>query len=144
MVLANSKIKRILVALDGSKGSSRALDEAIYLARECQATLFGVYVIPLFSVNYRKPSSSLAKMFLDNGHKVLEEAKIRSAQNGILFYEKMVGGNEGYKIVSYAKGNKIDMIVLGSRGNSNVKELFLGSVSHYVAHKSPIPVLVVK
>ncbi len=144
MILVNSKIKRILVALDGSKGSSGALDEAIYLARECQATLFGIYVIPLFSVNYRKPSSSLAKMFLENGHKVLEEAKIRSARNGILFYGKIVNGNEGYKIISYAKGNKIDMIVLGSRGNSNVKELFLGSVSHYVAHKSSIPVLVVK
>jgi len=142
--LVNSKIKRILVALDGSKGSSLALDEAIYLARECRATLFGVYVIPLFSVNYRKPSSSLAKMFLESGHKVLEEAKTRSAQNGILFYEKIVNGNEGYKIISHAKGNKIDIIVIGSRGNSSVKELFLGSVSHYVVHKSPMPVLVVK
>ncbi len=142
--MVSSKIKRILVALDGSKGSSQALNEAIYLARECQAVLFGVYVIPLFSINYRKPSSSLAKMFLENGHKILEEAKTRSAQNGVLFYEKMVNGNEGYKILSYAKGNKIDMIILGSRGNSDVKELFLGSVSHYVVHKSSIPILVVK
>ena len=142
--MANSKIKRILVALDDSKGSSKALDEAIYLARECKATLFGLYVIPLFSINYKKPSSSLAKMFLEYGKKTLEKAKIIAAQNGVLFYDKVVNGNEGYKIISYTKGNNIDMIVIGSRGGSNIKELFLGSVSHYVVHKSPIPVLVVK
>lgn len=138
------KIKRILVALDGSKGSSNALDEAIYLARECHATLFGLYVIPLFSINYKRPSSSLAKMFFDNGKKILENAKVKSAQNGILFHDKIINGNEGYKIVSYAKSSKINMIIVGSRGKSNIKEFFLGSVSRYVVHKSPIPVLVVK
>lgn len=142
--MAGSKIKRILVALDGSKGSSHALDEAVYLARECQATLFGLYVIPLFSINYKKPSSSLAKMFFEDGKKILENAKIKSAQNGILFHDKMMNGNEGYKIVSYAKNSKMNMIIMGSRGKSNIKEFFLGSVSHYVAHKSPIPVLVIK
>lgn len=142
--MANSKIKRILVALDDSKFAKKALDEAIYLARECKATLFGLYVIPLFSINYKKPSSSLAKMFLENGKKTLEKAKVRAAQNGVLFYDKVVNGNEGYKIISYTKGNNIDMIVIGSHGRSSIKELFLGSVSHYVVHKSPIPVLVVK
>ena len=142
--MARSKIKRILVALDGSKGSSNALDEAIYLARECQATLFGLYVIPLFSINYKRPSSSLVKMFFDNGKKILRNAKAKSAQNGILFHDKIINGNEGYKIVSYAKSGKMNMIIMGSRGKSNIKEFFLGSVSHYVVHKSPIPVLVVK
>ena len=142
--MSGFKIKRILVALDGSKGSSNALDEAIYLARECQATLFGLYVIPLFSINYKRPSSSLAKMFFDNGKKILENAKVKSAQNGVLFHDKIINGNEGYKIVSYAESSKMNMIIMGSRGKSNIRELFLGSVSHYVVHKSPIPVLVMK
>lgn len=144
VMLANPKIKRILVALDGSKESSKALNEAIYLARECQAVLFGLYIVPLFSINYKKPSSPLAKMFLENGRKTLANAKVKAAQNGILLYDKIINGNEGYKIVSYAKNNKMDMIVIGSRGKSNIKEFFLGSVSHYVAQKSTIPVLVIK
>jgi nucleotide-binding universal stress UspA family protein len=47
--LETSKIKRIPVALDDSKGSSKALDEAIYLARECQATLFGLCDTVIFN-----------------------------------------------------------------------------------------------
>jgi nucleotide-binding universal stress UspA family protein len=142
--LASSKFKNILVALDGSKGASKALDEAIYLARENQATIMGVFVIPLFSVNVAKPASKMGKLFVDSGKKILAEAKTHCAKNGVLFYEKILCGNEGFKIVSFAKNKKVDLIVIGSRGRSNIRELFLGSVAHYVSHKSQIPVLVVK
>ncbi|HSA76460.1 MAG TPA: universal stress protein, partial [Nitrosarchaeum sp.] len=40
-------IKKILVPIDGSKNSMRGLDEAIYLARQCHATITGLYVIPI-------------------------------------------------------------------------------------------------
>jgi len=140
----NSKIKNILVALDGSKDSSKALDEAIYLARQSQAMITGVFVMPLFSVNVAKPTSKIGKLFADDGKKVLIEAKTRCAKNGVLFYEKILCGNEASKITSFAKNKKVDLIVMGSRGRSNVREFFLGSVSHYVVHKSQIPVLIVK
>ena len=42
------------------------------------------------------------------------------------------------------KRNGIDLVVIGARGRSSAKELFLGSVSNYVLHKSKKPVLVVK
>lgn len=136
--------KNILVALDGSKTSDRALDCAINLARQNQGTITGVYVIPMFSVNVAKPKSKLGKIFTEGGKKVLAEAKTKCAQNGILFYEKILCGNEGFKLVHFAKSNKADLIVMGSRGQSNVREFILGSVSHYVTQKSQIPVLIIK
>lgn len=69
-------------------------------------------------------------MFLENGKKTLENVKVKAAQNGDLFYDKIMNENEGYKIVSYAKSSKMDMLVIESRGKSNIKEFFLGSVSH--------------
>ena len=139
-----AQLKNILVALDGSNSSSKALDQAINLARQSQGTVTGVFVIPLFSVNVAKPKSKLAKAFTEGGKKILANAKLRCAKNGVLFYEKILCGNEGFKLVSFAKNKKADIIVIGSRGRSNVKEFILGSVSHYVAHKSPMPVLIVK
>lgn len=136
--------KNILVALDGSKASSVALDKAIYLARQNQGTVTGVFVIPLFSINVKKPVSKLGRLFTDNGKKILSDAKLKCAQNGILFYEKILCGNEGFKINSFAKNNKVDIIIMGSRGQSNTREFILGSVSHYVAQKSKIPILIVK
>jgi nucleotide-binding universal stress UspA family protein len=136
--------KSILVALDGSSTSSKALDQAIYLARQNQSTITGVFVIPLFSVNVAKPASKLGKIFSESGKKILAEAKVRCAKNGVLFYEKILCGNEGFKIVNFAKNRNVKLIVMGSRGRSNIGEFFLGSVSHYVVHKSQIPVLIVK
>lgn len=142
--MPSRKINNIVVSLDGSKHSSKALDYAIYLARQSQSVIFGIYVIPLFSINYKKPSSKLAKMFVDDGRQVLEAAKLRCAKHGILFHEKMSNGHEGYVIVLFAKKQKAGLVIMGSRGRSNVKELFLGSVSRYVVHKAPMPVLVVR
>lgn len=140
----NALTKTIVVALDGSKHSSKALEYAIYLARQYRTELFGIYVIPLFAVNIKTPSSSLAKMFVDDGRKTMEAAKIQCARNGIAFHEKITNGNEGFAIVSFAKKKNADVIVMGSRGRSGKKEFFLGSVSRYVVHKAPMPVLVIK
>ncbi|MEM2786011.1 MAG: universal stress protein [Candidatus Nitrosotenuis sp.] len=139
-----ANLKNIFVALDGSQSSLKALDMAIYLARQAQGTITGVFVIPLFSVNVAKPSSKLGKIFAESGKKILADAKLHCAKNGVVFYEKILCGNEGFKLVNLAKDRKADLIVMGSRGRNNIKELFLGSVSHYVAQKSSVPVLIVK
>jgi nucleotide-binding universal stress UspA family protein len=74
----------------------------------------------------------------------MEFAKRHSAQNGILFERKITFGDPGYTIVKFAKDKKFDVIVIGARGRGALKEIFFGSVSNYVLHKSNIPVLVVK
>ena len=52
-------IKKILVPLDGSKNSLKGLNEAIYLARQCGATITGLCVIPLYTINLGKLLTSL-------------------------------------------------------------------------------------
>ena len=74
----------------------------------------------------------------------MAEAKKQCAQNGIVFYEKIIYGNQAWEITEFASYKKFDLIVIGSRGMSRVKEAFLGSVANMVVHKSKVPVLVVK
>ena len=73
----------------------------------------------------------------------MKKAKTQAAKNGILFYDRVIYGDAD-SIVKYAKRDKFDMIVIGSRGRGAAKEIFLGSTSNQVLHKSSIPVLVVK
>ena len=137
-------IKKILVPMDGSKNSMRGLDEAIYLARQCHATITGLYVIPLAKPMTDSQISYLEKYLLNNASKFMSKAKIRAAQNGIHFDDDIIYGDEGPKIINYANNKLYDIIVIGSRGMGSIKETFLGSTSNYVLHKSKIPVLIVK
>jgi len=142
--MIKKKIKKILVALDGSKNSFRGLDEAIMLARDCQSVITGVYVTPLSPPASDEQKVYIKNYLLKNANKFMKKAKTRSAQNGILFYEKIMYGDIGSKIVKFAHDKNFDLVIMGSRGMSSVKEIFLGSTSNYVLHKSRVPILIVK
>jgi nucleotide-binding universal stress UspA family protein len=142
--MIRKNIKKILVPLDGSKNSMRGLDEAIYLARQCHATVTGLYVIPIYPRNfadaimpYQIHLTKLAKKFMSN-------AKTKCAQKGIVFRSKIILGSPISEIDHMATSKKFDIIVIGSRGMSGLKEAFLGSVAKGIVHKSRIPVLVIK
>jgi len=137
------QVKRILVPMDGSKNSFRGLDTAIFLARQCGATITGLFVVPIYPKSFMP--ITYAKEYLTKAVKeFMEDAKKRSAQNGIVFVGKTIIGRESSEIIDFAAKNKFDIIVIGARGLGSVKEAFLGSVSHAVVHKSKIPVLIVK
>ena len=136
--------KKILVPLDGSKNSFRGLDTAIYLARQCHATITGLFVVTLVLESKNAPLSPIEKYLLEEAKKFMQTAKTRAAKNGILFKDKVLYGDEGQKIVNFAKKNNFDIIIIGARGRSQIKEIFLGSTSNYVLHKSTIPIMIVK
>src|SRR3989338_10811275 len=139
--MINKKISKILVPLDGSKNSIRALEMAISVARQFGATITGAY-----STNIQPHSEFqgvIVSKELDNEiKKMMANAKVLSVQNGIVFKEKLMRGDIGYNLIKLAhdKKKKFNLIVIGSRGRSAVRELFLGSVSNYVIHSSKIPV----
>lgn len=141
--MAKYQVKKILVPMDGSKNSFRGLDTAIFLARQCGATITGLFVVPIYPKSFMP--ITYAKEYLTKAVKdFMEDAKKRSAQNGIVFVGKTTIGKESSAIIDFAAKNKFDIIVIGARGLGSVKEAFLGSVSHAVVQKSKIPVLTVK
>ena len=142
--MIKNKIKKILVPIDGSKNSFRGLDEAIIIARNCHAVISGLYVTSLSPPVSAEQKEYIKNYLLKNANKFMRKAKEHSAQNGILFYEKIMYGDEGPRIVKFAHDKNFDLIVIGSRGMGSIKETFLGSTSNYVVHKSKIPVLIVK
>lgn len=140
------KTKKILVPLDGSKNSIRGLDMAIHLARQSQGTIVALAVKNVPGIYAIHPLGFLDFNSMTEINKLLSAAKVRAAKKGIDLTGKSIAGDPGYDIVRFAENpkNKIDMVVVGARGRSSAKQIFLGSVSNYVLHKSKKPVLVVK
>ncbi len=142
--MIKKNVRKILVPLDGSKNSMRGLDEAIYLARQCHATITGLYVIPVYPRNFADSIMPYQIHLTKSAKKFMNVAKTKSAQRGIVFTSKLVFGSPIAEINDMANSKKFDIIVIGSRGQSGLKEMFLGSVAKAIVHKSKIPVLIVK
>lgn len=141
-------IRNILVPLDGSDNSFRALDAAILLAKKLDAKITAVYcvsIIPIMEAHMIDPLKCQAeeRKYADD---VLRKAESVARENNVPVTTLVEYGNAGVKIIQILKNkkNKIDLVVMGSRGRSPIKEMFLGSVSNYVLHKSPLPILIVK
>lgn len=140
------KTKKILVPLDGSKNSIRGLDMAIHIARQSQGTISALTVKTVPGIYALHPLGFLGINSGDEAKKIIESAKVRAAKKGIQLTGKALAGDPGYDIARFANNakNKIDLVVIGARGRSSAKEMFLGSTSNYVLHKSKKPVLIVK
>ncbi len=81
-----------------------------------------------------------------NQKKNLAKAKKNAEKKGVTLQEKILEGNPGELISNFANQsrNKVDLIVMGSRGRGGLKEVFLGSVSNHVMHKSKVPMMIIK
>jgi nucleotide-binding universal stress UspA family protein len=137
--------KRILLATDGSEHSKRAAEQAIYLAKCEESSLIEVvYVVD----NDRSKSDVLNSWnSFELGDKRKERMKYveeKANNEGVSYHIKILHGDPGPAIVDYANKNKVDIVVIGSRGLSAFQELVLGSVSHKVAKRANCPVLIVK
>jgi nucleotide-binding universal stress UspA family protein len=141
-------LKKILVPLDGSDNSERALDAAIFLAKKSNAKIVCLYSVNFVPVAETQMFDPLRCQIEEKKYaeKVMQKAKTACIQNDVDFAKVIEFGMPGNTILNFIKdkNNKIDLVVMGSRGQSGLKEIFLGSVSNYVLHKSPVPILVVK
>lgn len=137
-------IKKILVAIDGSKNSIRALSNAIQLAKENDASIVGISVIQVFPTEMGLVRTIIGKALSKHYKHFMSIAKSMCTRKGVKFLNVVEYGEEGNTIVSFAHKNNFDLIVIGSRGIGKLGELFLGSTSNYVIHSSKIPVLIIK
>jgi nucleotide-binding universal stress UspA family protein len=135
--------QKILVPVDGSDHSMRALKEAINLAKMTDGK------ITLMHVNRRespmsRSSNSKDEIIQSNGKSILAADKKIVEAEGLSVDTIMAEGKVAEEIVRTAKEGSFDLVIIGARGLSRVEEIMLGSVSCGVAEKAPCPVIVTK
>lgn len=142
--------RSILVAVDGSDQSMRAVDVAISLAQKYDSVLTALYVVHIPFGERLYPRSVWYKEFIEEIHKDSGRwfAKIqkRGKKNNVEIEVKAKETIESIpaEIARYAKEDKTELIVIGSRGKSELEKLFLGSVAAGVLAYAQCPVLVVR
>jgi nucleotide-binding universal stress UspA family protein len=142
--------EKILVPLDGSGHSIYALERAIQIAKKFKGkiTLIHAYTTHLASLPKEyalaENTAPMVEVSGDAGKNILADAKAKTETEGVQVETILVMGQAVETIVEASKNGKFDLIVIGARGLSPIKEILLGSVSHGVTTHAQCPVLVVK
>jgi nucleotide-binding universal stress UspA family protein len=141
------EIKTILVAMDGSDLSEKALRLACSLGTSLNAELVVLHVVPMLvsATPYHdtvsdRPFLSLQKV----GEDIIARAKQTALESNCKVTDLITQGDPASRIIDIASEREIDLIVIGSRGIGGIKRLFVGSISNKVANQAPCPVLIVR
>lgn len=137
----------LLVALDGSEASQRALIRAVDEAKLWNARLHAIYIVEtgLFSsLPYDNTVEIMYRVLEKEGEAILERARKFGAEMGVTVITHMKQGHAGSEVIALAEREKSDLIVVGSHGKSNTDRLLIGSVSTFVVTHSKATTMVVR
>lgn len=147
-------VKKILVPTDGSKGSGNAIQMAVEMAKNHDAELYILYVVPKEEIPEKvvdylqeeRVDGGLGKLSTKViGEVVLEPVLKEIKSQGVKAVKWMVlRGDPAQEILKFAKNRKVDMIVMGKGGQGVIKGLLLGSVSRKVCNLAECACVTVK
>jgi nucleotide-binding universal stress UspA family protein len=155
------RLSRILAAVDGSEQSMRAADSAISIAVKHDAELVALYVFfsqlgyayasylskiedsPSIAAIVNSAKQEASHWFEAINNKM---ANLDNNEHHIMLKSEVIVTSTSVPaaIIDYASINKVNLIVIGTRGRSGIKKVLLGSVAQEVIRESRCPVLVVK
>ena len=145
--------KTIVAAVDFSENSLRALERAAFFAARDGAELhvLHVFAAPWQQLHYRAPTQlvkpHLQKQYRDSLERRLAEfTRPAHSEHAGLRTRSAVYDYSGHRsgIVEYAKSVSADLIVLGTRGRTNLRDILLGSTAEKALEDSPCSILAVK
>ena len=139
-------IKQIVVPIDFSDCSKKALPYALALAREHRADLTLLYVVePAYAageyggIDYAQIEAGMK----EDGEKELARMA-EEVQGQVNAVTQVCVGNPARAIVETARDLPADLIVIATHGRTGLKHVLLGSVAEHVVQRAPCPVLVVR
>jgi nucleotide-binding universal stress UspA family protein len=140
--LEASMVRKILVAIDGSQHARAALDLAVDLAQHYQASLCVLHAFPHVSDLLGTPQyESLLVARTMIGQQLLESARTQVG-DAVVVETQLLEGPPAPAILRVAEEDGCDLIVVGSRGRSQLAGVLLGSVSSTIAQRAHCPVLI--
>ena len=140
--------RKILVPFDGSIFSHHAFRVALDIAQKYKSKITIVSFIDTYSKGWfgeALAETDTIELVHQFRQKELSNLESLGKKKGVPIKSHVIEKPSVAKpLVSFAKSNKFDLIVMGSHGRSGLEQFFLGSVSNSVIKRAPCPILVVK
>lgn len=138
-------MKKILVAIDGSKNSLDSLQSGREMAEKFGAQLLVINVQKAESCDAPDvPVCEHPDTLKARGQKVIDKGLETIKGTPVDVKSFVVIGDPAEQIVHHAEKEDVDIVLMGSQGLSGIRRFLIGSVSNKVLHHSPKPVMVMK
>ena len=146
---------RILVGIDGSEESINAAEYAVSIAKLYNAELIAINVLTsdigyvYSSPGVESPPLTVRETILlaeDEAKLWFDKIKEKANKKEIKIKTEFIVAKKSilHTVLEYAEEQKINLIVVGTRGRSGIKKMLLGSIASGLVTYAPCPVLVVK
>lgn len=139
---------KILVPIDGSENSLRALAHGLFLSSQFKSNLIIVHVTeipPFVYIQSQKIIDTIINTLEEESRKILDEAKSVVTKQDVNYeIVSLKGESVASTILEYDKKINSDLIVIGNRGRGKIPTTVLGSTSNHVFNHTKKPVLVIK
>ena len=137
------EILKILVAVDGSEYSDKAFEYATMMFKNHKSLLLVVHIIEeLGNIGY-----SISNQIEQDSQLILQKYQTKAENKGLQSSLRIIedrGFSVSEKILAIAEKEKVDTIVVGTKGQKPTEQFLLGSTSYKVAHYSKCTVVIVK
>jgi nucleotide-binding universal stress UspA family protein len=139
------KIEKVLLPVDGSDFSVKATQYALEFVQDRGGDIILMYSHKPFPSFLGEPYfQEVHDKIMNHAREMLEPFIKMFSDAGMSVDQRILEGAPGENICRVAKIEQCDLIIMGSRGFSDLKGLFLGSVTHRVLNQAPCPVLVIR
>jgi len=149
---------KLILAIDGSPDSQTAVDfvKTVGLPASSHLTILHVVKKHVYETGqaliadstneaeFAKLAEELLEVRGREGAKLLGQTRKALSSPGLTIQERLVYGNPAAEILKAARNVEADLIVMGSRGTTGIKRIFLGSVSNKVVHSAGCPVAIIR
>ena len=135
----------ILVPTDGSAASEGAVDHAIELAKQYDATLHALYVVDTGAYSSMEVGSDIViEALQEEGNQAVDRVANRAEDAEVAVETSVRTGIAHRSIVEYVSEEEIDLVVMGTHGRTGVGRFLLGSVAEKVVRTADAPVMTVR
>ena len=138
-----TKGENILIAVDGSRDSDFALEQAFSMANTCNSKLYAITVIDTYTKQI-EGTPGMKEQMEKEAQSLLQTVEAKANEKKIPVETVVHWGRHPHEaIITESKDKGIDLIVLGTHGRTGLKKFFMGSVAQKVIGYARCPVMVV-
>lgn len=136
--------------MDGSSYAQKALQHALDITKRYGSELVLVHVVTrrVYAITPSEAGilagTAIVRDLEEEGKEILRKSGEAAKAQGVEARTRLLEGVPAEEILKAATDEKVDLIVMGSRGLSGVKAFLLGSVSDKVSHHAKCPILIVR